>query len=177
MAGDQLDRVVESEVYKYRAPEELSPQLLDAIGTIDSNDIIHKLLLLESDELEALFAFPISDLASIAESATESDLKWLAAHSMQIEPAEAQRVGRALADGSLTVPVLRHPTEDETTAVAVVADSVSPAAKSEVEAPVVVVRPAPYGNGLAAAAVVLLLVLLAVAYSLSRRKKSPANTE
>ena len=46
MSGDNLDKVVESEVYKYSAPGELSPQILDAIFIIDSNDIIHNLLVL-----------------------------------------------------------------------------------------------------------------------------------
>ena len=87
-------------------------------------------------------------------------------------------MGHALADGSLTVPVLRRPAaEVETTAVTVVADSSSPAVGSDRVAPVGAVRPSPYDYGIAAGAVVLLLALLAAAYVLNSRKKSPVKTE
>jgi len=107
LAGAELDRVVEAELYLAADPGQFSPTTVLWLVAIEDNDIIHNLLALEPVTLEALTRLPAADVQAVAATLPSDDLAWLAHHLAGQSQQAAQGILTQLASGSATVAGLQ----------------------------------------------------------------------
>ncbi len=172
LAGAELDRVVETELYLAADPGEFSPTTFSWLVAIEDNDIIHNLLTLEPAILEALTRLPAADVQAVAATLPSDDLAWLAYHLAGQSQQTAQGILTQLARGSVTVADLQAPPTPQPVAPQVGGITVEPTPQTETAPgpaadPVTAVSPdGPSGVFVAAAMLLLLLIGLGVYRSL-----------
>ena len=89
LAGDDLTKVVSSELYQVIDPVALDELSLAALLAIGDNALIHKLVLLTQADLHTLLQLPTADLQKMAATATVEDLAWMAHHLAGLPTDEA----------------------------------------------------------------------------------------
>lgn len=109
LAGTEIARVVELELYETIDPLQISPLSLATLLAIGDNAIIHKLRVLPIDQLRKLLALPTPELAQIAAVATPDELQWLAGYLAELSEKETIAVAHALARGETTIALLQAP--------------------------------------------------------------------
>jgi hypothetical protein len=186
LAGDELASVVELQLYETIDPLRMSTLSLAALLAISDNVIIHKLVLLPTDQLLVLLKVPTADLTQVASVATPDELGWLAGYLAKLPSGEANRVAHELASGKVTIATLQAPpvveaTSDER------ADSKATANNTpDKNVPSAETNPAMAelpqimaelwrlwaNNGVAVAAGVMVLLLLAVGIALAIQRES-----
>ncbi len=169
LAGDDLTKVVSSELYQVIDPVALDELSLAALLAIGDNALIHKLVLLTQADLHTLLQLPTADLQKMAATATVEDLAWMAHHLAGLPTDEAAAVSGEVARGDVTIAALQAP---------VVAAPVVPEARVF---PVAVVAPppasiaptrfAPWHSGLVIAAGFAVALLIVAAVVLARRRE------
>ena len=90
LAGDQLDRVVATGIYRGRAPADFTPALLNMLLAIDDLAAIDKLLALNQAELEQLATFAGPSLGPMASTMTLDELRQLLVYLQTPAPDLAQ---------------------------------------------------------------------------------------
>jgi hypothetical protein len=78
LAGKQLDKVVEFEIYKHISPDKLSGQILDNILSINDSSTIAKLALLNVTSIQELLNISTDNLIQISARLTPDNLNDLA---------------------------------------------------------------------------------------------------
>ncbi len=92
LADDKLAKVIEHELHRRSAPEQLSKAVLDRLLAIDDRIAVGRLASLTRAEREPLLELPTSDLARLARALTEGDLKALSQYLGALDRPAAQRL-------------------------------------------------------------------------------------
>jgi hypothetical protein len=80
LAGEQLDAVVQSELYKHVAPEALSRTLLNELLAVGNPAVIQKLALLDPSTIERLLIISTSNLNTLAGQLSAEQLQVVATY-------------------------------------------------------------------------------------------------
>jgi hypothetical protein len=78
LAGDLTDKVVELEIYKHKAPDQLSRPLLEQLVALNNRSAIEKLVLLDPPAIEALLTVSSANLVALASQLAPADLNAVA---------------------------------------------------------------------------------------------------
>jgi hypothetical protein len=98
-AGTLLDKVVEFEIYKHKAPTDLDKSVLQQLLVLDNRSVIDKLTLLEPKAIEALLTVSTSNLKTLTTRLSTEDLQTLATLLPMLSAEQKnQFVARALND-------------------------------------------------------------------------------
>ncbi len=109
-AGGSLDKVVAFEVYKHKAPTDLSKPVLQQLLTLDNQLAIDKLTLLDANVIETLLTISTSNLNAVVNRLSPDDLQTVAAILPLLNAEQKnQFVGRVISDPAI-VAHLSSPT-------------------------------------------------------------------
>jgi len=99
LAGNQLEDVVETELYKSLPPKKLDHELLVDILSLQDPSTISKLSLLETDTIRSLLLISKRNLVSLSNNLSVDDLERLSGYLQKLEqPQVNQLVGFLLGD-------------------------------------------------------------------------------
>ena len=78
VAGDdRIARVVELKLWHFKAPDDLSPAMLEKLLNLESSPLVQRIAALDRLHLESLLGLPVDDLALFAEVLEGADLESL----------------------------------------------------------------------------------------------------
>jgi hypothetical protein len=111
LAGADLDRVVNSELYKVASPQGFADrQELQRILNLEDRSTIAEVMLLNRLERDVLLNLPRARLVALSAQFDEQDLRWLASYIAQMPPREANLlVERLLRDPGLMDKLRNEP--------------------------------------------------------------------
>lgn len=109
LAGDNLPRVLELELYQAIDPVAWDELSLAALLAIGDNALIHKLVTLTPADLHTLLQLPTADLRQMAATATVEELTWMAQHLAGLPAEDAVVIGSQVAQGDVTIAALQTP--------------------------------------------------------------------
>jgi hypothetical protein len=111
LAGADLARVVNSELYKVASPESFADrQEMQRILVLEDRDAIAEIMLLNRLERDVLLNLPRARLLTLSAQFNEEDLRWLATYIAQMQPREANLlVERLLRDPGLMDKLRNEP--------------------------------------------------------------------
>jgi hypothetical protein len=109
LAGPDFARMVELELYRELAPEQLTPAAFATLVAFADHATMHKLLALPPARWQILARLPSAELESIVAATPSDDLVWLAAYLAGQTPAAAEALAAQLAAGAVTVAALQAP--------------------------------------------------------------------
>lgn len=188
LAGADLPRVVELQLYETIVPLQMTRLSLAALLAIDDNAIIHKLRVLPVEQLLVLLQLPTADLKQVVAITTPDELSWFADYLATLPSDEVASVTQELVNGGVTIAALQAPleitvSEDGRAEGTSTSDLPDNALAGAEERPLAGVLPEavvalwmPWiNNGVAVAAtiVVLLLVVVGVVLALRRELTDP----
>jgi len=108
-AGNLLDQVVATEIYKHQPAGALDKALLEKLLAVNDKAAIQKLALLKPEALQALLAVSTSNLAALANQVEAADLEALAAFLPTLNQSQVnQLVARVISEPS-TISHLQDP--------------------------------------------------------------------
>lgn len=108
-AGNLLDQVVATEVYKHQPADALDKALLEKLLAVNDKAAIQKLALLKPEALQALLTVSTSNLATLATGVEAADLEALAAFLPTLNQTQVnQLVARVISEPS-TISHLQDP--------------------------------------------------------------------
>lgn len=106
VAGAVLDQVVATEIYKHKAPGDLSRDELLALLAVEDRAAVSNLALIPRDSLVALLGLATDHLRKVGQTLSADDLTWLAGYLTQLSQEQAnQLVALILDDPSLMAPL------------------------------------------------------------------------
>lgn len=97
LAGDQLPKVLEHEIYKRAAPQGFTRKTLNTLLALDDHVAITRLASLAPDQRDRLFGLPNEDLKRLARAFSEAELESLSRYLDGLDPEPRQRVLTAVA--------------------------------------------------------------------------------
>ncbi|WP_072396487.1 hypothetical protein [Hyphomicrobium sp. CS1GBMeth3] len=97
LAGDQLPKVLEHEVYRRAGPDGFTRATLSALLKLDDHVAITRLAALPADARDRLFGLGTEDLKRLARAFSESELESLSRYLDGLEPGPRARVLAAIA--------------------------------------------------------------------------------
>jgi hypothetical protein len=97
LAGDQMPKVLEHEIYKRAAPQGFTRKTLNTLLALDDHVAITRLAALQPDARDRLFGLPNEDLKRLARAFSESELESLSRYLDGLDPEPRQRVLAAVA--------------------------------------------------------------------------------
>jgi len=109
MAGSLIEAVVEYEIYKHKAPEELGKPLLEKLVAVDDGAAIAKLVLLDSPALEALLTLSSSNVNTLADQLSAQELAVVATYLPQLDQAQQNQLVTRLIDQPALIQQLQNP--------------------------------------------------------------------
>ncbi len=110
VAGAALDQVVATELYKHKAPTDLSRDELLALLAVDDRAAVSKLALLPRPPLLALLGLASDHLQTLTLTLNADDLSWLGDYLTQLSQEQANQLVTLL----LSDPALMAPLKDAT---------------------------------------------------------------
>lgn len=168
LAGDQLDRVVATGLYRGKAPADFTPQLLNQLLAVEDLAALDKLLALDQTELEQLATFAGPSLAPMASAMTLDELRQLLVYlqtpALESEQTPAAELAPKLASREVTVRELLGP------ATIVTITSVTVAGSDPTEVAPAETSPS-NGNSILFGSVAFLLLVLAAGGALWWRRR------
>ena len=96
-AGDLLDEVIALEIYKHKAPGELTRAQLGQLAALGDREAVARLALLPAEQLAPLLNVAQANLAALAKQLDADDLAWLAATLPGLAPDERNALVARLA--------------------------------------------------------------------------------
>lgn len=97
LAGDQLPKVLEHEIYKLASPEGFTRKSLNTLLALDDPVAIARLAALAPEARDRLFGLGTADLKRLARAFSEAELESLSRYLDGLEPGPRQRVLAAVA--------------------------------------------------------------------------------
>lgn len=97
LAGDQLPKVLEHEIYKRATPQGFTRKTLTTLLALDDHVAITRLAALATDQRDRLFGLPTEDLKRLARAFSETELESLSRYLDGLDPEPRQRVLTAVA--------------------------------------------------------------------------------
>lgn len=92
LAGDQLPKVLEHEIYKRATPQGFTRKTLTTLLALDDHVAITRLAALAPDARDRLFGLPTQDLKRLARAFSEAELESLSRYLDGLDPETRQRV-------------------------------------------------------------------------------------
>lgn len=108
-AGNTIDKVVEFEVYKHKAPTDLEPGLLEKLVTLNDKAAVQKLALLPADALAALLTVSTDNLITLANQLEAGDLELVAGYLPTLNQNQVNQLVARLISNPATVQQLQDP--------------------------------------------------------------------
>lgn len=109
LAGSALPKVVEYELYRRTAPQELSKAALTRVLGLGDRLAITRLAAVKRSARDVLFDVDDGDLKMLARGVTETELESLAGYMTGLEKSASQRVLRAVAQSPIKMQSLAPP--------------------------------------------------------------------
>jgi hypothetical protein len=106
LAGSLLDQVVEVELYKHIAPEQLSRPTLERLLALGNRATIQKLALLNLNEIETLLTVSSSNLNTLAARLTPEELRVVAGYLPLLEQEQRNHFISRVASDPTVLPLL-----------------------------------------------------------------------
>ena len=106
LAGDKLDQVMEYELYRHAAPQDLSRATFERLLALDDRTAIARLAAAPKQARDALFGLDAADLKALAKSLSETELATLASYLDGLQPGPREQVLRAVAANPAKMQVL-----------------------------------------------------------------------
>ncbi len=100
LAGNQIEKVVKLEVYKYFSPEQLDRQLLKEILSLNDASTISKFSRLDAESIRKLLTIPKQNLISLSSQLSSSDLQKLSDNIASLDQSQVNQVVSLLLDDS-----------------------------------------------------------------------------
>lgn len=97
LAGDQIEQVVDLDMYRRTTPDKLTKASLQRILALNDRLAITRLVGIDRDARNTLFELPPAELTSLARSLTEDELATLARYLTGLQKEPRERVLRAVA--------------------------------------------------------------------------------
>ena len=106
VAGDQLDAVVENEIYRRAKPEDFTHASLARVLALGERTAISRLASVSRDAREILFSVETNDLKVLTKSLSDSELTALAGYIKGLEKAPREQVLKAVAQRPTKMQIL-----------------------------------------------------------------------
>jgi hypothetical protein len=97
LAGDQMPKVLEHEIYKRASPQGFTRKTLNTLLALDDHVAITRLAALAPDARDRLFGLPTEDLKRLGRAFSEAELESLSRYLDGLDPEPRQRVLAAVA--------------------------------------------------------------------------------
>lgn len=98
LAGDKLDKVISTDLYKHLSPGDLDRQLLIEILSVQDPATISKLVLLDVSSIRRLLVISKQNLIASAIKLSPNDLQLIASYFDGLEQIEVNRIVKFLLD-------------------------------------------------------------------------------
>jgi hypothetical protein len=108
LAGNKLDQVVQLEIYKHIAPDQLDRNLLNKILKIEDTTTIQRISLLDMSEIKTLLKISTENLIEISARLTPDDLSNLAQNIANLKQSDANSVIRLLLSDNRLMSNLKY---------------------------------------------------------------------
>ena len=109
LAGDQLPKVLEHEIYKRSSPKDFTRATLTSLLALDDHVAIARLAALPQDARDRLFSLPKDDLKRLARSFSEDEMATLSRYLDGLEAEPRQRVLSSIAASPAKMQRLSSP--------------------------------------------------------------------
>lgn len=109
VAGDQLQKVIDFEIYRRAIPEAFTGVSLTRLFAVDDRLAISRLATIDRGSRDALFDLNPTDLKTLARTLGETELVTLAAYLTGLQPAPRERVLAAVANNPSKMRVMATP--------------------------------------------------------------------
>lgn len=109
VAGDQLQKVVDFEIYRRAVPDAFTGVSLSRLFAVDDRLAISRLAAIDGNSRDTLFELNPNDLKSLARTLGETELVTLAAYLTGLQPAPRERILAAVAKDPATMRVMATP--------------------------------------------------------------------
>jgi len=98
LAGDKLDKVISTDLYKHLSPRDLDRQLLTEILSVQDPATISKLVLLDISSIRRLLVISKQNLIALAIKLSPNDLQLISGYFDGLEQIEVNRIVKFLLD-------------------------------------------------------------------------------
>lgn len=98
LAGNRIDEVIKTELYKHLSPKNLTRQMLIDILSIQDLDAINKLALLDASHIQKLLTVSKSNLIALANRLSPNNLQLIAGYLDGLEQINVNRIVKFLLD-------------------------------------------------------------------------------